>query len=371
MTDGDPGGPPEFGDPRDGRHEGAQPEYKLYRSRRRLRDRFTSPGDRWERLLRERRVRRSGELPGRGRSYWIKRGLKWLAIAVVGWILLSVVLFLISAQLNKGLPKSAEASLSHGGNLLTGSTVLVLGSDQRPSNEHEPGATGPGRSDSIMLLHAAFGSVRRLSIPRDSYANIPGHGAQKINAAYAIGGAGLAVKTVENFLGNGVNINHVVEVSFTDFPKLIDALGGIDVTLKRCVVSRNVFENGDVFRLHRGTHHLNGKQALEFSRIRENKCAPNETDIQRAERQQLVLQRMRAKAVSPTTFFRLPWVSWDAPRAVRSDMGGLGLGTLFNDLVTGGSGTTRVLKPSGIGPGDSLLISPSERQAAVRELLGQ
>ena len=79
---------------------------------------------------------------------------------------------------------------------------------------------------------------------------------------------------------------------------------------------------------------------------------------------------MRAKAVSPTTFFRLPWVSWGAPRAVRSDMGGLGLGTMFTDLVTGGSGTTHVLKPSGIGPGDSLLISPSERQAAVKELLG-
>jgi LCP family protein required for cell wall assembly len=371
VTDGDLGGPPDFGGPPDGRQEGGQPEYKLYRSRRRLRDRFTSPGDRWERLLRERRMRRPGDLPRRGRAYWVKRGLKWLALAVVGWILLSVVLFFISAQLNKGLPSSAEASLSHGGNLLTGSTVLVLGSDQRPSNEHEPGATGPGRSDSIMLLHAAFGSVRRLSIPRDSYAEIPGHGAQKINAAFAIGGAGLTVKTIENFLGNGVSINHVVEVSFSDFPKLIDALGGIDVTLKRCVVSRNVFENGDVFRLHRGTHHLNGKQALEFSRIRENKCAPNETDIQRAERQQLVLQRMRAKAVSPSTFFRLPWVSWDAPRAVRSDMGGLGLGTLFGDLVTGGSGQTRVLKPSGIGPGDSLIISPSERQAAVNELLGK
>ena len=102
-----------------------------------------------------------------------------------------------------------------------------------------------------------------------------------------------------------------------------------------------------MFRLHRGTHHLNGKQALEFSRIRENKCAPNETDIQRAERQQLVLQRMRAKAVSPTTFFRLPWVAWDAPRAVRSDMGGIGLGSLFGDLVTGGSGSTHVLRPSG------------------------
>src|ERR1051326_5851436 len=112
-----------------------------------------------------------------------------------------------------------------------------------------------------MLLHAAFGSVRRLSIPRDSYAAIPGHGSQKINAAYAFGGAGLTVRTVENFLGGGVRINHVVEVSFQDFPHRIDSLGGITVNLKRCVVSNNVFENGDRFRLRKGSHPLNGKQA--------------------------------------------------------------------------------------------------------------
>jgi LCP family protein required for cell wall assembly len=373
VTDGDPGGPPEFGPPPEdgGRAEqGAQPEYKVYKSRRRLRDRFSSPGDRWERLVGERR-RRPSDAPPRGRAFWIKRTIKWIVVAAVAWVLLSVVLFFISAQLNKGLPKSATASLSHGGNLLTGSTVLVLGSDQRPSNVHEPGASGPGRSDSILLLHSAFGSVRRLSIPRDSYAEIPGHGSQKINAAFAIGGAGLAAKTVENYLGNGVKINHVVEVSFEDFPKLIDALGGIDVTLKRCVVSENVFENGDVFRLHRGAHHLSGKQALEFSRIRENKCAPNETDIQRAERQQLVLQRIRAQALSPSTFFRLPWVAWHAPRAVRTDLGAIGLSGLIGDLVTGGSGSTHVLRPSGLGPGTSLIISPAERQAAVKELLGQ
>jgi LCP family protein required for cell wall assembly len=357
VTDGDPGAQP--------------PEYKVYKSRPGLTDRLRSPGEAWDRLRRNRRLKQ--RLPGqpeRGKWFWVRRGIKYILIAAVAWVLLSVVLFFISAQTNQGLPKSAEQSLASGGNLLSGSTVLVLGSDQRPEGEHEPGATGPGRSDSIMLLHAAFGSVRRLSIPRDSYAAIPGHGSQKINAAYAIGGAGLAVKTIENFLGGGVRINHVVEVSFQDFPHLIDSLGGINVTLKHCVVSENVFENGDRFRLRRGTHHLNGKEALEFSRIRENACAPNETDIQRAERQQLVLQRMRAAALSPSTFFRLPWVAWNAPRAVRSDMGGMGLGTLFGDLITGGSGSTHVLKPSAIGPETSLIISPAEKQAAVRNFLG-
>ncbi|HEY1595563.1 MAG TPA: LCP family protein [Thermoleophilaceae bacterium] len=357
MTDGDPGGRP--------------PEYKVYKSRPGLADRLRSPGEAWDRLRRNRQLKQ--RLPGqpqRGRWFWVRRAVKYILIAAVAWVLLSVVLFFISAQTNEGLPKSAEQSLASGGNMLSGSTVLVLGSDQRPEGEHEPGASGPGRSDSIMLLHSAFGSVRRLSIPRDSFAAIPGHGSQKINAAYAIGGAGLAVKTIQDFLGGGVRINHVVEVSFQDFPHLIDSLGGINVTLKRCVVSNNVFENGDRFRLPRGTHHLNGKEALEFSRIRENRCSPNETDIQRAARQQLVLQQMRSQALSPSTFFRLPWVAWNAPRAVRSDMGGISLGAMIGDLVTGGSGSTHVLKPSGIGPGTSLIISPAEKQAAVREFLG-
>ncbi|HEY2602821.1 MAG TPA: LCP family protein [Thermoleophilaceae bacterium] len=362
MTDGDPRGP----------LRPPEPEYKVYKSRSGLFDRMRSPSEAWDRLRRNRQLKQ--RLPGqpqRGKAYWIKRGIKWVLVAAVAWVLLSIALFFISAQTNEGLPKSAESSLSGGGNLLSGSTILVLGSDQRPEGEHEPGASGPGRSDSIMLLHAAFGSVRRLSIPRDSYAAIPGHGSQKINAAYAIGGAGLAVRTIQDFLGGGVRINHVVEVSFQDFPHLIDSLGGITVNLKHCVVSENVFETGHRFRLPKGTHHLNGQQALEFSRIRENACAPNETDIQRAARQQLVLQQMRAKALSPSTLFRLPWVSWHAPRAVRTDMGGMGLGTLIGDLVTGGSGTTHVLKPSGIGPGTSLIISPAEKQAAVRQFLGR
>lgn len=356
----------------DGGHDSPQPEYKVYKSRPGVLDRLRSPGEAWDRLRRGRQLkhRLPGE-PQRGKAYWIKRGIKWILIAAVAWVLLSVALFFISAQTNSGLPPSAQDSLSGGGNLLSGSTVLVLGSDQRPQGEHEPGASGPGRSDSIMLLHAAFGSVRRLSIPRDSYAAIPGHGSQKINAAYALGGAGLTVRTIEDFLGGGVRINHVVEVSFQDFPHLIDSLGGISVNLRRCVVSNNVFETGHRFRLPKGTHHLDGQQALEFSRIRENRCAPNETDIQRAARQQLVLQRMRAKALSPSTFFRLPWVAWNAPRAVNTDMGGLGLGTLFGDIITGGSGSTHVLKPSGIGPGTSLIISPAEKQAAVREFLGR
>ena len=140
------------------------------------------------------------------------------------------MLFLVSAQTQEGVSDSAERALSSGGSLLSGSTILVLGSDARTGDSIDESQQGPSRADTIMLVHAAFGGVRKLSIPRDSFAEIPGHGGQKINAAYALGGPALMIETVEGFMGNGVKVNHLIEVDFEDFPKLIDALGGIDVT---------------------------------------------------------------------------------------------------------------------------------------------
>jgi LCP family protein required for cell wall assembly len=217
-----------------------------------------------------------------------------------------------------------------------------------------------------MLMHVGFGSVRKVSILRDSQANIPGHGTQKINAAYALGGAGLAIQTVEGFMGNGLKINHVLEINFQNFPKLIDALGGIDVHLNRCIHSNRF--GGEVLILHKGDQHLNGKQALQFSRVRENRCAPNEDDRARARRQQQVLSAIRQRILSPSAFVRLPWVAWAAPRTVRSDMRGPGLAGLFIDLLSGGGGKTHVLLPSGAN-GTELIISPAARRRAVNLLL--
>jgi anionic cell wall polymer biosynthesis LytR-Cps2A-Psr (LCP) family protein len=102
--------------------------------------------------------------------------------------------------------------------------------------------------------------------------------------------------------------------------------------------------------------------------VRENKCAPNEDDRARARRQQQVLTAMRQRVLSPTAFVRLPWISWEAPRTVRSDMHGPGLAMLFGDLATGGGGNTRVLLPSG-SSGTELIISAAARRRAVEQLL--
>ena len=286
---------------------------------------------------------------------------------MLAWILVSVAVFFVSAQLAPGVSRDAEEALSGGTSLLTGSTILVLGSDARSRQTSEPGAGGPARADSILLMRASFGSVRRLSILRDSYADIPGNAPQKINAAYALGGPALMVRTVEGFLGNDLRINHVIEVSFEDFPAFIDSLGGIDVTLERCV-SSDPF-GGRRFRLRAGDNHLNGRQALAFARVRKNRCSPNEDDRARARRQQQVLSSIRSRLLSPFAFPRLPLVSWQAPRTLRTDMGGVGLLGLFADVVTGGAGSTKVLRPSGPGPGTSLIVSEGDKQRAVQALL--
>ena len=352
------------------------PEYKVYRSRRSPLDRLRSdrPGREspLKRLRRPRRDREPG-LPGRpGKPLW-RRVLRYALIGAAAWLLLSFVVFMISAQTQKGVSNRTENALSGGGSLVTGSTVLVLGSDQRPRGTKEPGARGaPSRADSIMLLHVGIGSVRKLSILRDSYANIPGSGPQRINAAYAIGGASLTIRTVEEFMGNGLEINHVIEVDFENFPELIDALGGIDIELDNCLKSDRFGDKRVV--LSKGKHHLTGREALRFARVRVNRCAPNEDDRQRARRQQQVLKGMRDRLVHPknwpSTFIRAPWIAWEAPRALRTDMKGPGLLTLFTDLLTGGSGETNVLKPDGVNGDGSLRIERSTRAAAAEELTG-
>ncbi len=302
------------------------------------------------------------------------RVLKWLALAVVGWILLSLVLFLVSAQLERGkVSGSAGKALSGGGGfpLTSASTILVLGSDQRPKGSKEPGAfAGPSRSDSILLIRAGGGANQRLSIPRDTVVDIPGHGRAKINAAYAIGGPGLAIKTVESYLR--IKVDHLVQVSFTNFPKLIDAMGGIDLKTGciRAEISGGKRNGGQTIRLSRGEHHIDGKTALALSRIRKNDCAPAENDLSRARRQQQIFAAMKSRVTSPGIFFRLPLVSWNAPKALKTDMGGVSLLGLLGALATSGSPRPRILRPyTGVrlpDGGDGLLVSPGEKRAAVR-----
>jgi LCP family protein required for cell wall assembly len=349
---------------------GGPPEYKVYRSRKRPLQRLSGGTD-FEGLKRRlSRARNEEPSPTREKGRITPgRVLKWIALALLGWILLSAVLFLISAQLQDGVSPEAERALSDDGNLLTGSTILVLGSDARTGESIDESQSGPSRADSIMLVHAALGSVRKLSIPRDIEVEIPGHGTNKINAAYALGGPALTIETVEGFLGNGLEISHLVEVDFEDFPELIDALGGVTVQNKTriCAPPFDNFWRG--FRLRKGEQELDGRRALGYARVRKNNCAPAEDDRDRAARQQEVLRAIGDAATSPSAFVRLPLISWRAPQALKTDMKGPALMALFADMASGNSDETAVLEAGCCVNGSNLFVSDGAKRDAVDELL--
>ena len=321
--------------------------------------------------------RRRGPSRWRERITW-RRVLAGVAIAIAGWVLLSFVLFMISSgEQSTGIPASAQAALTGGGNMLTSTdTVLIIGTDQRPKGSKEPGANtsdAGSRSDTLMLWRIGGGTSRRLSIPRDTAVPIPGHGVDKINAAYAYGGPALTIKTVEQL--TGIQINHLIIVNLAAFPKFIDAIGGIDVTTPRICsdISGGTANGGFSLFLSPGTHHLNGIQALTLARTRENKCNPAENDLTREQRQQQILNAVKGKLLSPTTFLHLPWASWYAPQTLRTDMGGFTLLSLFAASQLSGSAPVDVLKPTGsevlANGGDALTVTPHSVHRAVSKLI--
>jgi LCP family protein required for cell wall assembly len=356
--------------------------YKVYRSaprgllaRLRGEDDLALPGDGGPGGPGSRRTGRGRFFGGRITP---RRALLYVIGLIVFWLVLSFVLFMVSAQIETSkLSSNVSDALTSGGNMITSTdTVLILGTDQRPSGTHERGANtndAGSRSDTIMLWRVGAGTSRRLSIPRDTVADIPGHGRSKINAAYAYGGPALAIKTVEQF--TGIPINHVIIVNLAAFPPFIDAIGGIDVKTGRVCseISGGAQNGGWTLNLTPGVHHLNGIQALVYARTRENKCNPSDSDLTRVKHQQDILNAIKSKLLSPSTFFRLPWASWDAPKVLRTDMGGPTLLSLFAASELGGSAPVDVLKPTGgeylPGYGDALTVTPAVVHAAVSKLM--
>jgi len=407
--------------PTDGEQQpSGPPEYKVYRSRKGLLSRLRPPDLSG---LRERTPRApkwwrrdKGPTPqplGPPRRWSWKRLLKWVGIAVLSWILLSFLAFAVSAQLQSFKLSGEAKSALHGNPLLLPSaqTILVLGTDARPPDTKEPGAApsqkcfeqqahgdaphdgcevGQFRADTLMLIRAGGGAFRKLSIPRDSYAEIPGQSPQKINAAFAFGGAKAEIEAVENFLD--VEIDHIAIVDFTGFEDLIDAVGGVkvDVPHKLCAdISGGAGggQGGVTLRLHKGENTLDGEKALAYSRVREPVECPGPgksayslgyNDFQRAQAQQRVINGVKDRLTDPLrlpyNFIHGPIIGWDAPKAFVSDMGFLTMPQLILSAAFGGSGPTDVLcagahSGCGEGPGGSVEVPESARRRAVDRLL--
>ena len=358
-----------------------QRPYNTYRSRprgllARLRgeEDVLLPGDDDRRNGERRRFRsRPGDHAPQDGWAIARRVLKYVAIAAVGWLLLSLVLFIVSAQIEQGKVDSATTSaLTSGGNMLTSTdTVLIIGTDQRPKGTHEAGANtndAGSRSDTIMLWRIGGGVSRRLSIPRDTVAAIPGHGTTKINAAYAYGGAPLLIRTI-NRLVDPVQVNHIVLVNFAGFKELIDSLGGVTLYNKRAIKSSQPFDGHNWF-FKQGTIHLDGRHALAYSRIRHT-TNPADTDISRTERQQLVMQALSRQLVSLSTFLHLPSVGSALGKPLTTDLSA-------NELIGMGWDKFRASRtlechmggtPQVIG-GQDVLLSVPENRSVIQEFLG-
>ncbi|MEO7586861.1 MAG: LCP family protein [Arachnia sp.] len=158
---------------------------------------------------------------------------------------------------------------------------VLMGTDARNPDER-------GRSDVLMVMHIPGnrGDAYLISLPRDYWVEIPGHGTAKINAAYSYGGPALTVETVEQLLD--IPIDHTAIINFEGFIRVIDALGGVTVENRHVSAS-----NG--FAYPRGPVELTGESALNF--VRERKNLPN-GDFDRAERQRDVLKAIVTKLTS-------------------------------------------------------------------------
>jgi LCP family protein required for cell wall assembly len=175
--------------------------------------------------------------------------------------------------------------------------ILVAGLDERTGLTlrqqrllHVGASQGETDTDTLMLVHvpADHRYVRVISLPRDSWVNIPGHGMNKINAALGAGGPQLMVQTVEQ--ATGLTINDYVEVNFLGFVKVIDTLGGVDICLPYAVDDPYSGLN-----MSAGMHHVNGITALEFARDRHS--FPS-SDLARIQDQQQLISSALSEGIS-------------------------------------------------------------------------
>jgi len=285
---------------------------------------------------------------GKRRSPW-----RWLVVALVAWIV-----YLIAVPVWAWLSVSKVDAEPDGTRPedQPGTTYLVVGSDARP------GLSGR-RTDTIMMLHIGNGPDLLMSIPRDSLVPVPGQGTTKINAAFAFGGPKLLVKTVED--ATGIRVDHYIEIGFTGFVGLVDAVGGITICPKTAM-------NDPLAELNipAGCQEANGETALGYARSRKTQQLG---DIGRAQHQREVVTAIGNEVVSwktilnPVRYWR---VMFGGAESVR-----VGEGTGPIDAARFAYAMTRVNGTDGLTCGvpiaDLAVNWDSERAPALFELIAE
>ena len=242
--------------------------------------------------------------PGGPGSIGTGGGRRWLRprriFGVVAIVIALVLVAVIGEYFNlNGKLTRANVLASYSGQPAQGDGTnwLIAGSDGRQGlsgKELRKLSAGQGisghRSDTILILHIpSSGKPILISVPRDSWVNIPGNGFAKINAAYDFGGPQLLAKTVQN--ATGLRIDHYMEIGFGGFVKVVNAVGGV-----RMCVQHPLFDRASGLHLRKGCHNLGGDQALAFVRDRHSFAALQ--DLQRIQDQRLFLKALLSKLTS-------------------------------------------------------------------------
>jgi polyisoprenyl-teichoic acid--peptidoglycan teichoic acid transferase len=268
------------------------------------------------------------------------------------------------AKANERVDARTMQALAPAGRIVTSPQVtLILGSDRR-------GDETVGRADSILLMRSDPDKhlISLLSVPRDLRVPIAGHGDQKINAAYALGGPPLLIRTVNRL--TGFKINHIMLVDFTGFKELIDSMGGITIWNPKPIDSSETFD-GRNWHFPRGNITLDGRRALAYARIRKT-TNPQDTDISRTVRQQVVMQAIARELISPSSLFNLRAIGRDVARPLATDMSA-------NELIGWGwvkfrasrtlechlGGTPQLID------GQDMIISSPQNRAVIQMFLGE
>jgi LCP family protein required for cell wall assembly len=266
---------------------------------------------------------------GRRWRFWGRPGRRGRRIALILGTAVVVLIagvagtyFWLNGKLNKTVTLPATSLTSAGTNwLITGSDSRAGLSRAEIDALHVGFDEGTLNSDSIMLLHMGSGRSVLISIPRDSYVNIPGHGYNKINAALAYGGASLLIQTVENV--TGLKIDHYMGIGFGGLVAVVNKIGGVQICLKTAI---NDSYSG--VKLSAGCHVLNGDQALAFVRDRHSFATE---DLQRIQDQRAFISALLKKATSPGVYLN-PFTALPFGSTAASSMS-VDQGTSLLDLV--------------------------------------
>ncbi|MEU1299104.1 LCP family protein [Streptomyces shenzhenensis] len=311
-----------------------------------------------------------------------RRRIKWTAITVVGVLVVTTVAtyFWADSKLNRDVDLSTVIERPEAGK---GTNYLIVGSDSRKGMSDEEkkklhtGSAEGQRTDSMMILHVGGNGDTLISLPRDSDVEIPSYKGStsgkvyqstgrrtKLNAAYAEDGPTLLVRTVE--FNTGLHIDHYVEIGFAGFANIVDAVGGVDITIDKGF--KDKYSGAD---FEAGKQTLNGEQALAFVRTRH---AFATSDLQRTKNQQKFLSALAHQVATPSTVLN-PFKLYPTLGAgldslsVDKDMSLWNLASMFWAMkgVSGGDGTSLNMPISG-SSGGNLVWDKTKVKTLVNEL---